>query len=882
MKEHQDESSTVQWKGKRRCRSLAVRKKHKGIRGLSQFDMNDHLLPSYQQMLVEKLLAERKTLLDNLNRAEKKLTEEREERKRIEEQLADASTKLTTILDSFPDLFFHFEKDGTLLEIWPKASNDFYAPRKEQIGKSVKEILPVSVADKFCATLAHMNERSAIHTFFYTLPIQGVEQNYEARIVPLKNDEAIGFVRNITEETQSKATLHRKNNYLFALNQTALEVLKRREPNEIMLSLLKRAVTLLGAAQGVIAVKSNGNANISIEARVFSNKNDSSIEMGIVYKHLASNEKKQHFHVTKTYYEGRYYLLAPLKIGSSKKRGLIAVVFPTDQRQPGLEESEIFSFLANMGSIAIDNAQLYADIRKELKERRHIEKTLRKSEENQRALLNAIPDVVMRISKKGQIIDCSIPQDFTVSETINTGQHIYHFVPPGRREYYNKRIKKLIKTGAPQIVEYDVTVSGEKRRREARLVRAGNQEVVMIIRDVTENRRLEEQMRRLQKVEVLGTLAGGIAHDFNNILSVILGNAEMTIESPLCQKKILHYQSQIVRMGLYGRELIQRLLTFSRRGISEKKFVAFPKLIHECVDLSRMLLNTNIEVKVTNQLPAEARAYVDPVQIQQLMVNLCSNAEYAMRSRGGLLEIGLSQATVDEILSEGLHIKPGNYFSLSVKDDGIGMDRWVKERVFDPFFTTKQAGEGSGLGLSVVHGIVLEHGGAITVEAEIGKGTHFSIYIPAVSNTEDGKQEKRVENDCMSTESSKKITILFVDDEPMLVDLHKQLLESMGYSVVTCFDAIEALELIRLSPNQFDLVITDQAMPGMTGDVFVREALKIVPQMPFIMCTGYLYATNIEQTAQIRGIKEQLTKPLLKSELENAIQRVLHEGSRKE
>ncbi len=393
---------------------------------------------------------------------------------------------------------------------------------------------------------------------------------------------------------------------------------------------------------------------------------------------------------------------------------------------------------------------------------------------------------------------------------------------------------------------------------------------VSILRDITHELRLEQELRQSQKMEAIGTLAGGIAHDFNNILTAIIGYTDLAQSRLLENNEVAHDLERVQRASLRAKELVSRILTFSRQSGHEKKPVPVAAIVEEVIKLLRSTLPTTIEIQLHNSTALNGDTVLaDPTQIHQLLMNLGTNAAHAMRTNGGVLSFSLSDVDVDaSLIALYPTLKLGHCLRLTVSDTGHGMEASVRERIFDPYFTTKEVGEGTGMGLAVVQGILKSHGGAISVYSEPGQGTSFHIILPKL----EGSSVAMVAADEIASRGTERI--LFVDDEEMLAMLGKELLESLGYSVTVSMNSREALHLFRSAPEDFDLVITDMTMPGLNGKEFARELMAVRPDIPIILCTGFSERIN-EMQAKECGIKEYIMKPYAKNSLNKVIRKVL-------
>ena len=394
--------------------------------------------------------------------------------------------------------------------------------------------------------------------------------------------------------------------------------------------------------------------------------------------------------------------------------------------------------------------------------------------------------------------------------------------------------------------------------------------IVGTAEDITEWRQLEEQFRQAQKLEAIGALAGGIAHDFNNVLGAIIGYVELTKLSLLARDPAHRYLELVLQASHRAADLVRQILAFSRREDQRRLVLRLQDVIQEPAKLLRATVPAMIEfdVSLPRDLPPVS---ADATQVHQVVMNLCTNAAHAMRGGAGRLGIRLDKACAgDAQLAAVAGLKPGDYVRLTVSDTGCGMDRETLERIFEPFFTTKGPGEGTGLGLSVVHGIMQSHGGAVTVRSRPGEGTTFQLYFPVVSQTTGASEPAPAS----SVPPGKGRRVLFVDDESALAELGKAVLEALGYRATACDGAREGLARLRADPAAFDLVITDLSMPGMTGLDLAREIAGIRPELPIILTSG----NGTPLPAEIPGsarVRELLPKPFTARSLGLAAHRAL-------
>ena len=404
----------------------------------------------------------------------------------------------------------------------------------------------------------------------------------------------------------------------------------------------------------------------------------------------------------------------------------------------------------------------------------------------------------------------------------------------------------------------------------------GKELLYSIVYDITARKKTEEekaalegQLLHAQKMESIGTLSGGIAHDFNNLLAIILGNAELAMEDVPEWHPAKDNINEIRTASLRARDVVRQLLSFGRKTDPKKRPVKLVQIVEDALKFLRFSIPTSIEIHQNIPNDTDNTILADSTQINQVMINLFTNAAHAMEDAGGVITIGIQNVYLDQVSAPFYpDLSLGNYVKLTVSDTGTGIDHEIKDRIFDPYFTTKEVGKGSGIGLSVVHGIVKSHNGAIYVDSKFGKGTTFSILFPAT------EEEAVIETEAIEKLSTGNERILFVDDEKSMAEIGRRRLERLGYQVEAKTNPIEALELFRADPDQFDLVITDMTMPHITGDKLVKEILKIRPDMPTILCTGFSEKIDEEKAKKI-GVRQYIEKPFDRGKLSRLVRKVL-------
>jgi PAS domain S-box-containing protein len=449
-------------------------------------------------------------------------------------------------------------------------------------------------------------------------------------------------------------------------------------------------------------------------------------------------------------------------------------------------------------------------------------------------------------------------------------------VVPQDRDALLRAIDRAEQDRKPFVLEYRITRADDGAERwisgmgrymfddEGRPMR-----LIGIVTDITERKRLEERVRQTQKLDALGTLAGGIAHDFNNILSILRGNL-LLIEADLpADHPIAPAIAEMSRACARARDLVRQILTFGRQQEQDRKLVSLADVVPEALKLLRSTIPATIEIR-SQIAPGLPTVLADVSQIHQVVMNLGINASQAIGRQAGLITVELDDTHVEgSLTSHSPDLHEGHYVRLRIRDSGCGMPREVLERIFEPFFTTKPHGSGTGLGLAVVRGIMKSHDGAITVYSEPGKGTLFHLYFPVVEGT-----ASRPAQAPPPPRKGSGQHILYLDDEAALVVLARRLLERLGYHVSGFSSATEALAAFEAAPDQFDLVLSDLSMPGITGIDVARRVLEIRPDVPVLLASGYVRAEDVELARSI-GVREVIWKPATINEMGELLGRVL-------
>jgi PAS domain S-box-containing protein len=509
-----------------------------------------------------------------------------------------------------------------------------------------------------------------------------------------------------------------------------------------------------------------------------------------------------------------------------------------------------------------------------LRKKQRAEAALSESEEKYKNLVEHANDAIF-IAQDGYI-KFPNPKTYEItgySENDFEKIPFHEMIHSDDRELVVQRHKERLEgENPPSTYSFRVVTSKNKVKwvqlNTAAITWDGRPATLNIVRDITREKMNEASLQQSQKLEAVGTLVGGVAHDFKNILSIILGNIHLALDDVPKSHPARFSLDEINTASLRAEDIVRQLLSFSRKSEVKKEPLKIHSIVEESIRLLRASIPTTIKIQTDIQGDA-ASINADPTQIHQVLINLCTNAAHAMEEKGGVLSLGVMERNMGNETNDPYpDLIPGRYVQLTVCDNGTGIDPKNMDRIFDPYFTTKEPGKGTGMGLAVVHGIVKNHDGVISIDSEPGKGTSVKILFPAI------KEESVPENLILKELPKGNERILFIDDEESIVAMAHRILERLGYHVEGKTDSVKALELFRSDPDRFDLIITDMTMPGLTGDHLVREAMTIRGDMPIILCTGLSEKINGDKVRKM-GIKKYLEKPLKKYELSQAVREAL-------
>ncbi len=700
-------------------------------------------------------------------------------------------------------------------------------------------------------------------------PFRDIEQHISRLLVARNNKEALGIsgvvgIENVYQREITK------------------ELLSSRKHFEVVLGNISEGIVECTADARVVYVNAVGAAIFGArEEKIlaanlfdfFAGSTRQEVEKGFVdlgERPIALGEE------TALFLKGRRVALILLPIIDADQRTTIVIIQDVTERKAVAEKLEGYRdhlekmVVARTAKLSQKNELLH----KEIHERRVAEERMGEAQREWERTFDAVDDIVTlqdnsrRLTRVNKAT-CRILQKKAEDLVGRYCYEVFRGIPepcPGcaahlashdrksySQEIFHSELHKTFLLTATPVMDDQGKIGG----------------IAHFAKDISEQKKLEFQLLQAQKMEAIGTLAGGIAHDFNNILAAIMGYTELAMMDLSQDMSAYAKLAEVTKAGKRARDLVAQILTFSRHSEARREPLELRGIVKEAMKLLRASLPSTMEMKqeISGQ-PCWALA--DPIQIHQVLMNLCINASHAMRGKGGVLLVTIAPEEIN-VTRAALNpdLRPGAYIHLGVRDTGQGMEQEVAARIFEPFFTTKQTGDGTGMGLAVVHGIVKGHQGAIEVTSVPGQGTVFDLYFPRI--TEVGEVGSVLGDSEMSRGTER---ILFVDDEPALAGLGKEVLEALGYQVQAYGDSREAWARFGADPESFDLVITDLTMPGMTGAELAEKILALRPGIPVILTTGYSDILTEDEAREL-GVREYLLKPVCTARLAEVVRRVL-------
>ncbi len=751
-----------------------------------------------------------------------------DQRKRAEEQLRQSEENYRILIENANESILVTNINGKVQLINKSAASDLGGVPENYINKTIWDIYPKEIADKrisdslkvFQSGKGHLKETSRL--------LQGKMYHFLISRQPIKNDSGevifvLTLATDITDRKLAEEALMESEEKYRRLFDESIACVYLFDEKKHFLDSNQAGLDLLGYSREELL-------NMSI-----TDVDADPIVVLPVHEQLLSGDRIINYeHQLK------------------RKDGKVVTVLNNSSPLTNYDEQVV-----GMHSTLIDISQ-----------HKQAEKALQISEIKYRSILEAMKDAVYICSPEFRL-EYMNPRMISRTGRDAVGEACYKAI-----YNFEKRCSWCILDQVQQgeHVEYELADPLDKHyysiTNSPILNSNGLISQLTIFRDITEHKQLEEQLRQAHKMEAVGTLTGGIAHDFNNLLYMITGNAELALEdTPEWNPSHINLQ-EIKSAALRGAGIVRQLLAYTRKTGLKLKPTGIMTVIKDSLKLLRATIPATIEIR-KNIPVTDVTILADPVQINQIMMNLCINASQEMEETGGILEISVDNVTLDEnAASDFPDQSNGDYVTVAIRDTGSGIEPDIIDRIFDPYFTTKEVGKGSGMGLSVVHGIVKNHNGAITVESELGKGTTFTFLFPVID--EKPEIEVKIPGEVPLGHE----TILFVDDEKSIVHMTGQVLERLGYKVETKLNPVEALELFKADPEAFDMVITDMTMPQMTGVKLSGKLKAIRPDIPVILCTGHSSLID-EEKAKEMGIDGYVMKPIVKREIAKTIREVL-------
>jgi PAS domain S-box-containing protein len=781
------------------------------------------------------------------------------ERKWAEHLLAQSERQMRALVGSLDDIVFEVDEQGTFLNVWAANESPLAKPRAEMVGRRVPDVLGEEVAAPFLEAFKRVLASGRCEDIEYPLKVIGGHRWFMARISPVGAPEGAGrtismLVRDISERKRAEAILKESEARFREVLENSLAASYKRN--------LKAGVYeyLSPVWERISGYTPEEMKHLSVEAVAELMHPDDEPEVQRVVTEALSSSSTSCCQVEyrfKHKADGQYIWLHDEFVVMREAQGapvaMIGSVSNITARrlaEVALKESEArlaeSQRIAHVGSWELDVGS-------------HV---LTWSDESFRMF------------------------GFRKGEFSPTMEAFFECVHPDDRPTMNATTQAAWYEGKPFDVEHRIIRPDGQMRTVHEMAEIifddAGQPARMIgtVRDITERKRgearvvqVEKLLLQSEKMEAIGQLAGGIAHDFNNILTGIIGFTSMSKRHAKGNPVLENNLARILAASYRAKHLTQQILLFSRQSVQEKAVIDLKPIVTEVLDLLKASIPSSVGITADLQ-PDVKPVLADATKIHEVILNLVANAVHAMGKKG-TLTVRLHAECLDQLehLQTG-DVGAGEYSVIEVTDTGCGMDAAVLSRAFEPFFTTKSVGEGTGMGLSVALGVVQSSGGNIRVASVVGKGTTFTIYLPVAEGPAAVAQAGEVKPGCEGAER-----VLFVDDEQMLLDMAGSELAYLGYKVTCMSNGRDALEFIRSHKSEIDILITDQAMPGLTGIELAQEALKYRTDLPVILCTGFSSTINPE-TARESGVRQVVLKPYEIHDISTLIRRIMDNRKR--
>ncbi|HXJ56602.1 MAG TPA: CHASE domain-containing protein [Verrucomicrobiae bacterium] len=792
--------------------------------------------------------------------------------------LTETAARLRAIVEHEPEWVKTVSLDGRLLDMNPAGVSMIEAENLESVrGALVTELIHPQDRPAFQELYDRVGRGGRGSLQYRLITLRGQERWLESNAVPLRDAQGrIISVLSVTRDVTSRRAIEGALRALVAGSASAAA-------QEFFVVLVRSLAEAFGARYALVGQMPSPGAGKVQTLAVWANgaRGDNfTYELAgtpcaeVIAKGLCVYPRQVAVQFPKdrllSQLEIESYTGVPILDDQNRLLGIM-VVLHDRPFAPSAEQRSILTIFAARAAAELNRARA--------------ENILRESEEQFRTLAEASPIGISRTDVAGRCIYNNRQWLEFTGQTLeeSLGDGWAKAVHPEDRERTLRDWLQVARQGGEATDELRIRrPDGEVRwlRSRAKPIRDGSgrllghvgthEDITDLKRAEAERASLEAQLRQAQKLEAIGTLAGGIAHDFNNILGAIMGFTHVAKLDAAGQPQIQESLDAILQSSRRARDLVTRILAFSRQEASRRRPVPVAPIVEEIAKLLRATLPATaaIQIRVAPELPL---IEADPTQLHQVLMNLATNSAQALPEGRGRIEISAAPLTLDaQLAARHAELKPGSYLCLTVRDTGRGMDKETAERAFDPFFTTKGLGEGTGLGLSVVHGIVKSHHGALRLTTAVGQGTTFEVFLPAFAG-----QPDTVAAPGTSPSPGRGQRILLVDDEPALLSVGQRALLDLGYQVAAYSDPMEALTRFRSQPQEFDLLLTDLAMPQLSGTEFAREVRARRPSLPIVLTTGFGSSVTPETVRQL-GICEILNKPAEVEELGAAVFRALH------